>query len=128
MTRPELKKVNIRTIKRLLSIGYTRYERENVVEEGYGYGSIEKYYDLRPTDIKDIFRNEQLKGLKTRVPTYVLVDEAEELEEDEDNTVEELPTFTLTDEDEDEEIEFAGNRINSIPQPSDDGGALMDLL
>lgn len=95
MTPPAPKRINIQTIKRLLNEGFTRYERQNRVEDGYGYGSIEQYYGLTPTDVRNIFQDERIKGLKTKVPTYVLVDEPEDerivlIDEDEEEDEEEF--------------------------------------
>ena len=82
-TRPTRKMIKISEIKRLLSEGYTRYEKQNLVEDGFGYGSIEKYFDLSVGEVKEIFQHHKLKGIKVKPPTYILIDD-EEIEEDDD--------------------------------------------
>jgi hypothetical protein len=51
----------------LLKKGYTRFKKEDL-----GYGSIEEHYGLKEGDVRRMFTDNRLKGLKTSVPTFKL--------------------------------------------------------
>lgn len=57
--------VSIAEIKRLLHLGYTRC----VGDAGYhaAKGSIEQYYGLRKSEVKLLFKDERLRGLRVNL-------------------------------------------------------------
>lgn len=81
----------------LLRQGYVRYKRD---DDGNGLGSIEEVTGLRPCSLKEVFKHPRLVNIPVKVPLYILVDDFEP--EDENQEV---------DNDEAEEVVIPANYI-----------------
>jgi hypothetical protein len=77
-----VQKIGRNAVKRLLKNGVTRLKADDL-----GFGSIEEKYALSPAAVKRLFQDDELKGLKTIVPEFELVDDEQE-EEDMDDIME----------------------------------------
>lgn len=55
-----------------LKSGVTRWEKDNL-----GFGSIEKKYNLTFTEMKTLLADSQIKGVKTVIPSLIIVDDTD---------------------------------------------------
>lgn len=73
-------KITISQIKADLQNGYTR--KINSINYNPEIGSIEEKYNLSKADVDELFKHPILKKLKTivpKVPSFILIDDTEEL-------------------------------------------------
>lgn len=75
-TMIEPKQIKVTEVRDLLKQGYYRLAKDDI-----GYGSIEAYYGLTPGDVTELFKHPKLRSLKTRIPSFVVVDDTEETSE-----------------------------------------------
>lgn len=110
INRPaNLKQVSIKTIQFLLKNGYTRWEKD--VESTGAWGSVQAFYGLSTQDAEEVFAHAKLARLKSKIPTYVLVDDTEEeVEETPAEVPEETPATIL-------EATPVVTEVQETPQP-----------
>ena len=70
----ETKKVVLSQIKEDLSSGLTRWKKDDI-----GFGSLEKKYNLTLSEAIDLFAHPKIKDIETRIPTFIIVDDLEEI-------------------------------------------------
>jgi len=84
-------KITISAVLDALEKGFTRNAGDkNYLGEG---SSIGEMYDLNKTQVSLLFKNEKLKGKKTKVaqvPVFIIVDEDESLQVDLEDSIEEV--------------------------------------
>lgn len=76
-TEPKLKEIRISELINDLKSGITRYKKEDL-----GFGSIEEKYSLTFTELRQIIAHPKLKGIRVSIPSYILIDDTEDQEED----------------------------------------------
>lgn len=83
--------VSITEIKKLLHLGYTRC----VGDPGYdeSKGSIEQFYGLRKSEVKMLFKDERLQGLRVNSAAPVQIVIAEDLPTTETEVISETVGF-----------------------------------
>lgn len=64
------KKVSIIEVLKDLKSGFSRWKKDNK-----GYGSIEEKYNLNFTEMKTLVAHEGLKGIRTQIPSLIIVDD-----------------------------------------------------
>ncbi len=84
-----IKRVSLAEVARLMKAGFVRFKKD---DDGNGVGNIEEELGLSPAALKEIYANDKIKGIRIKVPTYVLIDDYNpendtvELIDDIDNT------------------------------------------
>ena len=72
-----MKEIKISEVLNYLKNGVTRWDKENV-----GFGSLEKIYDLTSTEMKELMDHPKIKGVRTKIPTFRIIDDTEETQEE----------------------------------------------
>lgn len=80
--------ITVSEVLRLLSEGYSRTTKEKAYNPSIG--TIQDFFGLTDSQIKDVFRHEALKGKRTKavrvnVPTVNIIDDTVQVESDENN-------------------------------------------
>lgn len=73
----KLKEIRISELINDLKSGITRYKKEDL-----GFGSIEEKYSLTFTELRQIIAHPKLKGIRVSIPSYILIDDTEDQDED----------------------------------------------
>jgi len=73
---PQVKKISLSTIVEDLSNGLTKWKKDDI-----GFGSLEKKYNLTPTEAVQLFAHPKIKDVETRIPTFVIIDDIPGTEE-----------------------------------------------
>lgn len=69
--------VSIEEIKDLLNQGYSRFAKDD-----QGFGSIEAYYGFQTAAaVRKLFLHPKLKGLRSKVPDFIIVDDEPTVQE-----------------------------------------------
>ena len=72
-----IKKVVLSQILEDLSNGLTRWKTDDI-----GFGSLEKKYNLQRSEMIELLAHPKIKGVETRIPTFVIVDDIEDAPEE----------------------------------------------
>lgn len=88
--------VGIKQVLEDLKSGVTRWKKDDL-----GFGSIEEKYNLTFTEMKLLLADKRIKGIKTYIPTMIIVDDADDVSSYEKFT---NPKTLNDDEDEEESI------------------------
>lgn len=69
---PELapKKVSLAQVVEDLKSGLTRWKKDDI-----GFGSLEKKYNLQHNEMIELISHPKIKGVESRIPTFVIVDD-----------------------------------------------------
>lgn len=67
-----VRQVSLAEIAGLMKEGYVRFRKE---DDGNGLGSIEEKTGLTPASLKEIFGHRYLKGIRIKVPLYILIED-----------------------------------------------------
>ena len=68
-----VKQIKISELVKDLKSGVTRWKKDDL-----GFGSIEEKYDLDFKDMKQITSHPKLKGIRTVIPTLILIDDLDD--------------------------------------------------
>lgn len=64
------KKVNLSQLIEDLNNGLTRYKKDDI-----GFGSLEKKYNLSTSEMIEVLAHPKLKGIESKIPTFIIVDD-----------------------------------------------------
>jgi hypothetical protein len=71
----ELKKILISEVLKDLKSGLTRWKKDDL-----GFGSLEEKYSLSFTELKDLINHEKIVGVRSKIPTMLIVDDTEDIQ------------------------------------------------
>lgn len=69
----QVKQVKVSEILALLKKGVTRRKKEDL-----GFGSLEEMYSLTTSELRELSEHPKIKGIKTKIPTLLIIDDTEE--------------------------------------------------
>jgi hypothetical protein len=70
----KMKQVKISEVLLYLKKGVTRWKKEDL-----GFGSLEEIYNLTFSEVKELIDHPKIKGVKTKIPTLMIIDDTEEV-------------------------------------------------
>ena len=68
-----IKKVVLSQVLEDLKNGLTRWKADDI-----GFGSLEKKYNLQRSEMIELLAHPKIKGVETRIPTFIIVDDLED--------------------------------------------------
>lgn len=78
----EIKKIGLLAVREDLKNGLTRWKKDDL-----GFGNIEEKYSLTFSEMKILIQHPKMRGIKTKVPSIILIDDIpEEIVETETTT------------------------------------------
>lgn len=78
--------ISISEVRSLLKKGYTR-----LADDDEGFGSIQEHYNISVAGVRNLFKSEYLKGLKTVFPEFELIIDVDDIPIVEDDEIAEIP-------------------------------------
>ncbi len=70
MTERQIKEVRLSDVVSHLHRGFTRF-----TEDDRGFGSIQQAFNLTVSEVAELFRNEKIRGMRTRFPRLRIIDD-----------------------------------------------------
>lgn len=67
---PNIKEVSLAQVKEDLNNGLTKWKKDDI-----GFGSLEKKYNLTNIEAIELFGHSKIKGVETRIPTFIIIDD-----------------------------------------------------
>lgn len=86
---PGRKTLGAKQILNDLKSGLTRWKRDDL-----GFGSLEEKYELTFTEMKTVIADHRIKGVKTAIPTILIVDDLDDMIIDQHNQPGKVFNFT----------------------------------
>lgn len=90
--------ISLKLVKSLMLEGYVRYKAD---DDGNGLGNIEEKLGQTPAALREIFAHPKIKGIRIKVPLFILIDDIEDDDVEEADNNEDVDIIEMVDDIED---------------------------